>query len=137
MAHDVTTRQYGTEPGDYQMVGAWYSAAHGGKPFPDMALPPHGVLASVDGEPLVALWVYLSYGIGVAHVHWALTKPDATSWKRMKALRAAMDWIENVSREHNCYLLFTTVRKRASCALRRIGFVSEGEQVFMTKALIQ
>lgn len=137
MGHEVTARQYGTEPGDYQMVAGWFAEHTGGQQFPEMCLPPHGVVASVDGEPMVALWVYLSYGIGVAHVHWATSRPNAPSWVRMRALREAMTWIEDVCRSHNCYLIFSTVRKRAACSLRRIGFTrSGGDHVFMSKVIL-
>jgi hypothetical protein len=136
MGHDVTTRQYGTEAGDYQMVAAWYSEHTGGQQFPEVCLPPHGVVASVDGEAMAALWVYLSYGIGVAHIHWAIGKPGQSIWVLSAAFKAAIQWIEDVCRAHNCYLIFSTVRQDIAKPLSRVGFIPGDEHVFMSKVIV-
>lgn len=135
MAHEVTVRQYG-EAGDYQLVADWFSKRRDGEQFPEMCLPPHGVIASVDGEPTAALWVYLSFGIGVAHVHWAIGRPGVQAWVLTAAFKAALGWAADVCRAHNSFLLFTTVRKDLARILERLGFQHGGDHVFMSKALI-
>lgn len=136
MAHEVTCRQYGTDAGDYQTVAAWYAHHHHGEPFPAMVLPPHGVIASVDGKPAAALWVYLSFGIGVAHVHWALGRPGAGAWVLGAAFRAAMAWIEDVCRAHDCHVVFATVIPRLGRYLQRcLGYSAPVPHAFSTRVL--
>lgn len=135
MAHEVSTRQYGIEAGDYQTVAAWYAAHLDGKVFPECALPPHGVIASVDGNPTAALWVYLSYGIGVAHVEWPVSRPGAGSKGLAAAFAAAMSWIEDVCRANNCFLIFANTLPKIARSLGRLGFQGHGERVFMFKSI--
>lgn len=135
MANNVTCRQYGTEPGDYQTVADWYASHRNGEVFPEMVLPPHGVIASVDGVPTCALWVYLSFGIGVAHVEWPVSRRGAGVRVLASAFKGAMDWIEDVCRSHNCFLIFANTLPKIARYLPRIGFQGEGARVFMFKAL--
>jgi len=135
MAHDVHCRQYGTEAGDYQTVAAWYAEHRNGEVFPEMVLPPHGVIASVDGQPAAALWVYLSFGIGVAHVHWAVSRPGAGIGVLGLAFRAAMAWVEDVCRAHDCHLIFANTLPRIAAWLPRLGFQGKSERVQLFKVL--
>jgi hypothetical protein len=135
MVSDVTCRQYGTEAGDYQTVAAWYAHHRGGEVFPEMVLPPHGVIASVDGTPTAALWVYLSYGIGVAHVHWAVGRPGAGLRGLVTAFGAAIAWVEDVCRSHDCHLIFANCLPKVGRHLPRLGFKPCFEQVFTYKVL--
>lgn len=135
MAHEVSTRQYGIEAGDYQLVADWFAHHRDGETFPEMVLPPHGVIASVDGIPTAALWVYLSYGIGVAHVEWPVSRPGAGAKGLVAAWKAAMAWVEDVCRAHNHYLIFANTLPKIARSLGRLGFQGHGERVFMFKSI--
>ncbi len=135
MANDVTCRQYGTEAGDFQTVAAWYAHHRDGELFPEMVLPPHGVIASVDGVPTAALWVYLSFGIGVAHVEWPVSRPGAGLGCLGSAFKAAMDWIEGVCRAHDCHLIFANTLPKIARFLPRLGFQGKAERVQMFKVI--
>lgn len=134
MGHDVSVREFGTDAADLETVGAWY-LAHGGEVFPAPVLPPHGCIASVDGKPAAALWVYLSYGIGVAHVEWPVSRPGAGIGVLGLAFRAAMDWIESVCRAHDCHLIFANTLPRIAKYLPRLGFSGTGQRVQLYKVL--
>jgi len=137
MDHEVQTHAFGTEPDDKDVVSAWYAEHRHGAIFPTTVLPPHGVVASVYGERLAAAWVYLSFGIGVAHIHWAVGKPRTAPKLLVAAWRAVFRGIEDVCRAHNCFVIFCNARPDVAHGLRRAGFESIEPQVFTYKVLTQ
>jgi hypothetical protein len=75
MGHEpLQLRVYGTGLGDYQVVSAWWQARHG-QPFPETLVPPDAVIVERAGKPVAFLCCYLSYGVGVAFLEFAVTRP--------------------------------------------------------------
>jgi len=135
MGHEITTRLYGTEAGDYQLVDGWFVELGLGPQLPGNLLPPHGVIVSVRGEPVAAMWVYLSYGIGVAFSEWAITNPSASIFTRSRAIRVALEWVGIVAKGHDCKALFCHVLPHLSGVVTQMGMVGTGQKTSFVKLL--
>ena len=89
MHADFTFRR--VEPDDHAFLREWWEAHAPGTEFPVGILPPLGVLV-VDGDgPVAALWCYESYGVGVAFLEFAVSRPGLSAAAAAAAFQAAAD----------------------------------------------
>ncbi len=80
----IILRPYGVKTGDFQNLDRWWQARHS-RPFPENIIPPLGIVAEIDGEPMGALFCYESVGIGVAHLDFGVVRPGL-SFVAVKAI---------------------------------------------------
>lgn len=99
----MTVREWNRDT-DTALIAEWLRV-HNGQPFEPAILPPTGVIAEDDTGPLAACWIYLSYGIGVAFVEMAISRPGLSLAKSRKAFAAVMGALEEVAKAHNTGVL--------------------------------
>jgi hypothetical protein len=59
---------------DLPTLSAWHEARHS-TPFPAAILPPLGFVVEQGAQPIAALFCYQSFGVGVAFIDIALSRP--------------------------------------------------------------
>jgi hypothetical protein len=62
---------------DIPMLQGWHESRHGYE-LAAVLLPPLGFVVELDGVPIAALFCYQSYGVGVAFIDIALSRPGTS-----------------------------------------------------------
>lgn len=89
---------------DTVMLAEWFRA-HSERPFPLELLPPTGIIAEDETGPLAACFLYLSYGIGVAFVEAAVSRPGLSLKRSRQAFAAVLGGLEVIARAHDTGVL--------------------------------
>ncbi len=119
-------RDYWKYPSRYETVAAWWDEKKKGI-FPENMLPPVGVIVEKDGEPIAALWMYMSVGIGEARLEWPITKPGA-GIAGAYALREAVNAMKTIAKAHDYGVLRVFTTPKIASALKRIGWKLEDDE---------
>ena len=120
----LQVHDYWTYHNRYEIVAGWYEH-HGKGIWPENLLPPLACIVEADGIPVVTLSCYESIGIGVCHLDWVVTNPDAPRI----APRATMFGITALAaaaKEHGYGIMLTATFPTAARALERKGWVRNG-----------
>jgi len=118
-------RLYGAGLGDYQELSSWWFERHK-EPFPEALLPPDSVMVCRGGKTLAMLSVYLSYGIGVAFLEFAVTRPGLGIKDAREALEAALEGCIALAHSRGDYSIFRCSTIPAiGRFLKSLGFVRD------------
>jgi hypothetical protein len=128
----LNARAYGIAVGDFQTVAAWWWARHG-YPFPEILLPPLGVVVNRGHEPVAALWAYQSVGIGVAFLEFAITRPGLSLREAHAAMGFALMAVELILTRDNYSVIRCFAGPAVARAAKRHGF--HGEHGNLTKII--
>lgn len=127
MANDapLTARVYGLKAGDYQVVNSWWRR-HNESDLPETMLPPLGVMVEQDGKPIVALWCYECFGIGVCFLEWPCSRPGLDRKQATEAFGYALKACIALAKSHGDYSVFrcSTLAPIAR-VLPKFGFLPE------------
>ena len=93
-------RPYGEAVGDYQMVSGW-KQDRGLGILMENTLPPDGVIVEMDGQPVMAAWLYLCYGIGVSFLEGLITRPGLSLSTAREALKHCIGILKAIASENN------------------------------------
>jgi len=87
----VSTTKF--EDKDYETISQWWRDS--GCPVPHLSqLQTLGLVTSVDGEPVCAVWAYKSEGVAVAFLEHLVTNPAFKSpIRKLRAVTAMMDMV--------------------------------------------
>ena len=128
-------RQFDKEK-DFDTVKAWWEAHSNGRLFAKELLPPVGVIAEVNGEPLAACWVHLSAGVGVAFLDLPVSKPGLPLKEVQIVFSVLLEAIEEICRAHDYGMLQAfTLPGIARHLQRRHGFEHAGTRLQLVKML--
>lgn len=114
---------YWAYPNRYEIVSGWWSARKEGA-FPEYLMPPDGVIVTDGGEPVGALWMYLSYGIGIATLEWPLTKPGL-GIKAATVMRTAIEYLKGIAKHYNYGIMRVATLPEIARFLEREGWARE------------
>jgi hypothetical protein len=133
----LQVRPYASKAGDFQTVSGWGKARGNKGVFAETLLPPLGLIVELNDEPVAALWCYESYGIGVAFLEWACTKPGIGPVLATRALSMAEETIADIlkRRGNHGLLIAHTIRSIARVLERYGGYkrASEGMITMMRR----
>ena len=82
------------------MVDAWWGERGRGQ-FLENLLPPDGFIVERDGEAVAAIWLYFSYGIGMAFMEFAVTRPGQSAAQSRAAFKVLIDFARQLARERD------------------------------------
>lgn len=117
------------EPSDYPLVCEWWNAWKHWQPLPASALPPRGIIVSVDDIPTMAAWLYLTDST-FALIEWFISNPTAKK-QRGEALALLIEQLVLLAARHGARHVASTVRNQHLIrALKAQGF--GGEEATMT-----
>ncbi len=134
MGSEFTVRPYAKT--DWETVSKWWNGHDSKRVLLQEALPPAGVMVENEHGPLVALWVHLSAGVGVAFLENPVSKPLQDHVIIEEAFSVAIGAIEAICREHDYGLIIAnTLPAIARWMNRQMGFEESGVRVQMTKFL--
>lgn len=92
--------------------------------MPADVLPPRGFVASLEGVPLAAAWIYEPVGCPVILADWLVSRPRMSAHLARRACRAVFERIDEVAREVGATRILASV---SSSAMAReagaVGFV--------------
>jgi hypothetical protein len=120
----LQSRLYNPER-DCAMVSEW-AEDHRRTPFAKELLPPLGVVVERDGEPVAALWCYMSVGVGIGFLEWPVTKPGLSMRESKAAMKFAVEAIIEAARVHDYHLFRVFTLPGIARVLRSEGWHSEG-----------
>jgi hypothetical protein len=83
----LTVRPY--TPDDAVMVAEWWNWRESST-FPVAILPPLGVIVCDESGPMVVLWCYECYGVGVAMLEGAISRPSLSLAQSTAAFKVAV-----------------------------------------------
>jgi hypothetical protein len=99
-------REYRKE--DFPMLTAWHSSRHE-SPLPECLLPPLGFVVEDEHGACAALFCYQSYGVGVAFLAFAFSRPGTSFFVAKRAFNLCMKAIilacEDTHRLFKCVTL--------------------------------
>ena len=131
---DLTVREYAKT--DWPMLDRWWREHTSKTVLIESVLPPVGVVVEQDGEPVAALWVYLSVGVGIAFIENPVTKPGLTFVEASEVMGCAMRAIEAICKTHDYGMLRINAPDRIARWLQRnCGFNPVGDRVQLVKFL--
>lgn len=88
----MTIRTY--SPEDYPMLCRWWNEHGNGAPH-ESIIPALGVMAlDSAGEPCAAVWAYMDNSRSIAFLAFPTTRPGLAGRAAIRALNAAMDFLE-------------------------------------------
>jgi len=105
---------------DAAMVKAW--ARFHGTEFREELLPPVGIVAACDGKPMIASWMHLCYGVGIAIVDRIYTATGIQRKEARAAFLKCMDALRTIAREHNNGLLMAYAPPALAAFAKRNGW---------------
>ena len=84
---------------DYETISQWWEDSY--CPVPHLSqLQTLGLVTSVDGEPVCAVWAYRSRGVAVAFLEHLVTNPAFKSpMGKLRAVQGMMDKMLSILRE--------------------------------------
>lgn len=134
MTEPIHIRHY--EPTDYGRVCEWWTG-HGWPAVPEPALPRPGIIAELDGEPLGAVWLYMSNSNGVAMMEWLVVKPDLAGRQSIAVIKALIEGVEIAAKAADYGVIFTSCRQPALARiLEKTGFKeTDREMIHLLKLL--
>lgn len=136
MESKLTAREYRKE--DWPMVEEWWSGHASGRALVESMLPPVGIVVERDGEPVAALWCYLSAGVGVAFLESPVARPGMSIKRTSEVMAFAMGAIEAVCERHDYGLLIVNTLPGIGRWLQRnCGFLPAGERVQLVKPILR
>lgn len=111
---------------DFGAVAAWWQE-HTGNLLAEAALPPLGVVVSMEGEPCAAVWCYECYGVPVAELTFPVTRPGLSPFDSQRALLyGALACMNAAGKAHEPEARFQTFKvtapRQMAPALKRLGF---------------
>lgn len=123
----LTVRAY--SPQDRPMLAAWYEH-HKDESFPQVRLPPLGIVVEDAEGPVAAVWCFETYGVGVAWIALPVTRPGLTYARASTVLAFAIMAITKLAgRSYVPPATFDCFRvicpPSMGKLLRRIGFTEQ------------
>lgn len=128
-------RQYDPQQ-DAETVSFWWGLRRE-TPMPLGLLPPVGVVVITDGEPVCALWMYMSVGIGVAFLENPVAAPGMPPRETAEAFRLAIEALESIALAHDYGVLMCHTPAGIARVLRQQGFVFSDRPVFTGEKYIR
>ncbi len=123
-------------PNDYATIAPWW-VGHGWDSVPEPILPRPGLVCELNGQPVAAVWLYLSNSNGVAMMEWLVAKPDLLPKKSLQAIKVLIGWVDEECRINNYGVIFTTAKQPGLARiLEKSGFVTtDREMIHLIKTL--
>lgn len=109
---------------DMPMVSEWWGD-HGHGEFPASLLPPVGVVAEQEGEPIAACWLYMAVGVGVCWLEYPVSKPGLSVRAARTAFAALVGALEDIARTHDYGLMMAHTLPPIARVMEGFGFRTE------------
>lgn len=122
---------------DYTQLDQWWKQHHAGAgALPKAVLPPLGVVVEDEFGPAFAVWCYEVYGVGMAFLEYAVSRPGISMRLVSNAgALAVLSIMEQAGKNIDPPAQFSvfSVSTKAGIArvLKRLGFVGEHECINM------
>lgn len=103
------------------MVDAWWGERGRGQ-FLENLLPPDGFIVERDGEAVAAIWLYFSYGIGMAFMEFAVTRPGQSAAQSKEAFRHLVSFAKQLARSRDFGQIWAHTFPSIAAFLKEDGF---------------
>lgn len=133
-SEDFSVREY--QPEDFGLVNGW-QLEHGGIPLLPGLFPPVGIVVLKGEEPVCAVWLHLSVGVGVAFVEQPVSKPGMQLADSIEAFSYGVKALEEIALVHDYGVFVVNTLPAIGRILKSFGFErsDEREKVTMFKVL--
>jgi len=96
---------------DYSDVCRWWKQYPGWEQgVPERFLSDNGFVAELYGEPVGAVWVYLSSNSSIAWSEWLVCDPSLDARQKVVATSGLIDSATEYSLEQGCEFIFTSTK---------------------------
>ncbi len=119
----------------YKIICSWWDA-HKWPSIPMESLPQTGIIITIDGEPICAVWLYKSDS-NLCWMEWMISNPKSPKAHREIALPLLIDTCTNVAKQMGFKIIFTSIKHtRLLKRLTGAGFnVDDTNATNLTKVL--
>lgn len=121
--HLYQLRFYDSEK-DYAMISDWF-AVHGAKCPPAQILPKLGVVCTMDGEDVAALWLYMDNSVGVCWAEYPVTRPKLKLTQSREALQNLFTYMRRFAASNAYPIMRVTTIPPIARYLEHFGFKAE------------
>jgi|GEM_PF-2154581 len=113
--------------GDLSLISEWWSTHEKGR-LPLELLPPTGFFVLKDDQPVAVVFLYLSVGVGVAFLEWAVSKPELSLKEARQAFDVLMDFTKVYLTDLDYGVIWANTLPGIARALKQHGFTSQGNR---------
>ncbi len=128
-----TVREYAAD--DLVLIDSWWKG-HRSERFPSELLPPVGVIALADGEPVAACWLYMAVNVGVCWIEYPISKPGLGIKKSAAAFDVLVRILTEIAKTHDYHVMIAnTMPGIARFLERNHGFTNRGQLTCLEKII--